>query len=138
MNQENKQPDSEVRTARPFFLSILCVALFVYAAFMTLLFVLSLVYNQWLREVVTDYFNTPGSSGQRILLIGLFGLVMHIVLLSGSWLMWRLKRLGYFLTLAVFILLIIMPFIFGVGSWFSTLIYVLAILLFSVYYRIFS
>ena len=123
---------------RPYLLSVLCVALFVYSATITLIFGIALLYNSWITNVVTDYYSGFEYTTRNIVYLGIAGLIIHIFLLVSAVMLWQLKRLGYFLLIITLAALIFLPFLSGFGSWLSAIVYIIIIGLFSIYYRHYS
>jgi len=125
-------------TKRPYLLSVMCVALFVYSATITLIFGIAILYKSWITIVVTDYFSGFEFSTRNIMFLSLAGLITHISLLFSAILLWRLKRLGYFFLILTLATLILLPYLVGFGNRLSAIVYVILIGLFSIYYRRYS
>ena len=128
----------EVITTRPFFLTLLCISLFVYSGTISILFIVSLVFKSWIDTVVTDYYSGQILTMNNLLLVRIIGLTLHTLLFISGLLIWKLKRWGLLLMAAVFAFIIISSFIFGIGNWLSTIVYIIITGLFTIYYRIYS
>jgi hypothetical protein len=120
---------------RPFLLSILCIAIFVYAGFLAFLFLLSVIFNGWITATLIDFFPEKTFSGRFILLISLIGLILNTVSVIGVYYLWKLRKAGFFLYLISNLIFIFLPFVVGYGNLYSSAILILILLLISIYYR---
>lgn len=120
---------------RPFFLSILCVIVFVYSTLFILLFLSGGIFNNWITTVLNDFLNDDLYEKQFILTLSVSGLVLYSLSFISALLIWRLKRIGFYLYSLSSLALIIIPFFFNLGSWISSGILILMILSFAIYFR---
>ena len=120
---------------RPFFLSILCVIVFVYSTLFILLFLSGAIFNNWITSVLNDFLNDDLYEKQFILILSVSGLVLYSLSFISVLFIWRLKRLGFYIYASSSIALIIIPFFFNLGSLISSVILMLMILAFAIYFR---
>jgi hypothetical protein len=130
MEDENK-----ILQKRPFFLSALCVGVFVYTISMTFFFLSGIVFSKWINGVLDDFLTRKDLSGNVILYIGIGGFALYSISLLGIILIWKLKRTGFYLFAISTVFIVLLPFIFGFGSYISTLINLLVIILLGSFYN---
>ena len=133
-----EQPETITTANRPFMLSLLCITLMVYAATLVVIFFLLLIFNNWVTQVVSDYFSRQSINRNEILIISSIGFVLHVGLFLSGILLWKLKKKGFYLMVVCFAILALLPFIFGFGSWLSIIIYGLMVVLVSLFYKKYS
>ncbi len=120
---------------RPFFLSILCMAIFVYAGFLALLFLLALIFNTWVTSTLDNFFPEKTLTGTPVIIISLFGFLLNVVSLIGAQFLWKLRRLGFYFYLISNLIFVFFPFVIGYGNLYSAIILIIIPLLLSLYYR---
>lgn len=134
-NEKNNDSQPQVKHQRPFLLSVLLLALFVYSGLMSLLFLLALIYTHWLTDVVNDYLGNTEVQQQGVLLLSVAGFILHLVSLTGIIFMLRMKRIGFYLFVTAVLLIIVLPFFFGYGSIYSAIIFLLTIIFLGFFYQ---
>jgi hypothetical protein len=82
---------------RPFFLTALCLASFIFFGLISLLLLVSLLYSGSFRNLINTYV-----TGAPVSFVGVFFVLLLMCLLTaaaftGTLLMWRLKRKGFFI-----------------------------------------
>lgn len=122
-------------TQRPFFLSILCVIVFVYSTLFIFLFLSGGIFNNWITTVLNDFLNDDLYEKQFILILSVSGLILYSLSFIGALFIWKLKRIGFYVYSLSSIALIIIPFYYNIGSWISSIILILMILSFAIYFR---
>lgn len=131
-----KKTDTSVN--RPFFLSILCISLFVYTGVLSLIFLLSILFNKWISNTLSDFFPEKQIEDSNILMICMVAFVLCATSFISTFLMWKLKRTGLYLFAISSLLFLFFPFIFGFGNYYSLAILGVIIVLLFLYYRRFK
>ncbi len=130
--EEQKIP---IKPTRPFLLSILCVALFVHSATLTIIFLLATFFNGWIFSMLQDYFPEKNINNSSVLMLSLLGFVLNGLAFTGIYNMWKLKRSGLYLYSAASLVFILFPFFLGFGNLASIIIIVVLIGLLFLFYR---
>lgn len=139
MHETETPPAAEIKVKpRPFLLSIVCMALFVYTATLSLIFLFSILFNNWISKTLAVYFPEREIENGNILVLSAIAFVLASTSFVGTYLIWRLKRAGLYLFSITSLLLLALPFLFGFGNPYSLLIMGVIILLLFLYYRRFK
>jgi hypothetical protein len=82
---------------RPFLLTVICLFSFIFFGLIAVLFLLALIYSGSITDMVLKYApeNSPGRITILFYILG--GFLLHALSLTGTLLMWKMKRLGYLL-----------------------------------------
>ena len=120
---------------RPFFLSILCIAIFVYAGFLAALFLFALLFNIWVTITLEGFFPEKNLITNNVILISIIGLILNIVSIFGAIFLWKLRRKGFYIYLFSNLIFILLPFFIGYGNIYSSTILVIMLLLITIFYR---
>lgn len=120
---------------RPFFLSILCIAIFVYAGFLAALFLFALLFNIWVTITLEGFFPEKNLITNNVILISIIGLILNIVSIVGAIFLWKLRRKGFYIYLFSNLIFILLPFFIGYGNIYSSTILVIMLLLITIFYR---
>jgi len=83
---------------RPVVLTILCLFSFVYFSALSFLFFMGSFWSGWVTQVTNQYSPPEMYSKNQILFTFLAGFTLHLTALTGTVLIWKLKRPGYYLT----------------------------------------
>lgn len=131
-------PDIPVKSkskTRPFILSVLCIALFVYSVTLSLIFLFSMVFNKWISNTLAIYFPERQIESGNIFFLSLVGFVLAGSSFIGTYLIWRLRRAGLYIFSIMSLLLLAFPFLFGFGNLYSLLIIGFMIVLLFAFYK---
>ncbi len=129
--EEPRQP----MTKRPFLLTLICLFSFVLFGFISILFFLALFYSGWITEVVNKYTPENMESRTKMLAFILGGFLLHATSLTGTVLLWQMKRKGYII-FAVSGLIITAYQLFQTKiSFLTTAVYIVLIILFGIFYK---
>ncbi len=120
---------------RPFFLSILCVIVFVYSALFILMFISVVLFHNWITTILNDFLSGEGFNDQFIFILSLAGTLLYGLSFLGAYFIWKLKRFGFYLYALSSIALITAPYFFNLGSIISSIILIVLILSFALYYK---
>lgn len=131
----NEDAENKKDIQRSFFLSILCVVVFVYSTLFILLFLSGIIFNNWITSVLNDFLNDDIYKKQFILGFSATGSFLYGLSFAGAFLIWRLKRFGFYIYTFSSIALIIIPFIFNLESWVSSVILILMIFAFASFFK---
>ena len=132
---QNKEVPAEVKRGRPLLLGLLCISSFVLFGFISILFLLSVFYSGWIRDVINQYTTHEGYTKLQILFITMSGFILHGSAFAGVIQMWRLKRSGYYI-FSIASLIISLYDLFQHTIPFSyTAIYIALVILFGIFYR---
>ncbi len=123
------ESSQQIISKRPFFLSILCIAIFIYAGFLALLFLFALIFNTWVTSTLNDFFPEKTLNSNNVVLISLIGFVLNIVSVAGAIYLWKLRKIGFYLYLLSNLIFIFFPFLIGYGNLYSAAILILILLL---------
>lgn len=131
----NENQELSSNTQRPFILSILCVAIFSYSILFLLLFLTAIFFNNWITNVLNDFLSVGEVQRNSILMLSIVGVILYSMSFYGAYLIWKLKRKGFYYYLISSALIIILPFIFQFGNIVSVAVLLLMILLILLYFR---
>lgn len=120
---------------RPFFFSVICFSIFIYSGFLSLLFLLALINNNWVTQILIEYFPEKSISSTSVFLLSSAFLVLNILSFSGTYLLWKMRRTGFFIFLFATLVIIALPFILGYGNLISSAILLIVVLLIAIYYN---
>lgn len=120
---------------RPVFLSVICLFSFVFFLILTMLFLISLFFSGRISDVIMTYLPEEEMTKTQVFLFITAGLVLHGSALTGTVLIWKLKKAGY-LFLGIPCLIMASYQLFQPQITVAmTGIYILMILLFGLFYR---
>jgi len=127
----------EVKSAirRPFFLSILCVAIFSYSTLFFLFFLTGILFNGWITSVLNDFLTEGAVQQSSILILSIVGIFLYSMSFLGAILIWKLQRKGFYIFLFSSFLTICLPYLFHFGNVISTVTLLTLILLILFYFR---
>lgn len=129
------ESSEQINTSRPFFLSILCIAIFVYAGFLTFLFLLSIIFNLWVTNTLLDFLPEKTLSNGLVLIISILGFVVNGISVLGAFYLWRLRKTGFYLFLISNLVFILFPFFIGYGNYYSTVILIVMLLFIALFLK---
>lgn len=133
---ENK-PENKIlpEVRRPFLLTIFCLFAFVFYGLIALLFLTGIFYSGWITELFNKYTPENSTSGRIMLLFMTSGFLLHGSSFTGTVMMWKLKKRGYFI-FGISGLIIAAYQLFQTRiSFITTLVYILLILIFGLFYK---
>ena len=120
---------------RPFFLSILCVAIFSYSTLFILLFLTGILYNKWITKVLNDFLTVGEVHPNSILILSIVGIILYSLSFLGAFFIWKLKRKGFYFYLISSLLIISLPYLFHFGNVISTIILLSLVVLVLAHFR---
>ena len=120
---------------RPFFLSILCFSVFVYSAVFILIFLATAIFNNWIYYVLNDYLPENGVEKSVILWLSLTGIALYGGSFLGAFLIWRMKRSGFYIFLSASALIALLPYLFDFGSIINMIVFSMLAVAFAFFYR---
>ncbi len=120
---------------RPLLLSILCIFFFVQSALLSFLFLAATYNNLWLTTVVNNY--TVGHDYGRIpvLLFTIGGFTLNGLIFIGTYFIWQLKKKGLVIIFISVFLVLLFTFIINAGSILNYLVYILLLVLLSLFHN---
>jgi len=124
-----------LKAQRPFFLSILCVAIFSYSTLFILIFLTGVLFNSWITNVLNDFLIEGEVERNSILLFSITGIILYSLSFYGAFIIWKLKRNGFYIFLTSSFLIIFLPYLFHFGNLISGVVLLMLILLILMYYR---
>jgi hypothetical protein len=127
--------ETEPVRQRPFLLSIFCVSLFVYTGTLSLVFLLSVVFNNWVSHTVDDFFQERTVNSGLILLLSLAGLLLNGLSFFAVFSIWNMRKYGLYLLAGSSLLFLMLPFFLGFGNTNSILIMGAVNIILFLYYR---
>lgn len=136
-NETDQKSDGGIKKAenRPVFLTILCLSTFVFFAIVSVLSLAGIFYSDWITGVTNKYLPEDKYSNAEFRILFISGFLLHAMALSGTILIWRLKRIGYYFT-AISCLIIACYQLFNTTTAItSTATYVILIFLFGIFYK---
>jgi hypothetical protein len=93
----SKGTGNETSVKRPFILTLLCLFSFVFFGLMTIVFLFALFYSGSITDMVLRYSPENPSAGITVGVYIVGGFILHAIAFSGIILIWRLKKIGYWL-----------------------------------------
>ena len=131
----DEEQEIKSNVQRPFFLSILCVAIFSYSTLFILLFLTGTLYNGWITKVLNDFLTDGEIHHNSILIISLAGIILYSLSFVGAFFIWKLKRKGFYIYLISSLLIISLPYLFHFGNLISTIVLLVLIVLILLHFR---
>lgn len=131
--QEDQEYKPQVQ--RPFFLSILCVAIFTYSTLFILFFLTGIIFNSWITNVLNDFLSVGEVQQNTIFMLSSVGIILYGMSFYGAYLIWKLKRKGFYLYLLSSALIVLLPYLFNFGNKISAIVLLILILLILIHIR---
>ena len=128
---ENLIPENK----RPFFLSILCVVVFVYSVVFVLIFTALAAFNNWFRYVLTDFMPELEIEKSKIIWFAVTGIIYYALSFTGAYLMWKMKRMGLFIYVAASAMISAVPYLFGLGGITNVMVFSILVIAFMFFFR---
>ena len=100
MDKEPRQasvPEPVQVKSRPVLLTVLCLFSFVYFALLSFLFFIFVFYSGRIAVVRNLYIPEDKFTGSQLLFILVAGFLMHLAAFAGTFLIWFLRRAGFWL-----------------------------------------
>ncbi|MCD4698468.1 MAG: hypothetical protein K8S16_19755 [Bacteroidales bacterium] len=116
-------------------LTLLCISGFVYFGLVFILLFVLLLFSGWATSILVDYYPDNDISLTRVVITGSLVALLHATAFIGIFYLWKLKKTGYYIIMITTLLIIILPYLFGFGNWQSTLIYIVFIILLSLFFK---
>jgi hypothetical protein len=135
MEENTNSGNKEIIERRPFFLSILCMVVFVYSTFFILILSTGLIYRNWITGVLNDFAQSRQFETSSVILFSVSGVFLYGLSFAGALLMWRIKKIGYYLYVFSSAMIFLIPLFFGFENITNVIIFSVLIILFSLYYR---
>lgn len=131
------ETEDQIQNAqRPFFLSILCFSVFVYSIVFILIFLFTIIFHNWVFNVLNDFLPGNGIDRQIIFYLSITGAILYIGSFIGALFIWNLKKSGYFIYTLSTIFTISLPYLFGYGSIINLITLSILVLGFSFYFKL--
>ena len=131
----DEEQEIKSNVQRPFFLSILCVAIFSYSTLFILLFLTGILYNNWITKVLNDFLTVGEVQPISILLLSIVGIILYSLSFLSAFFIWKLKRKGFYFYLISSLLIISLPYLFHFGNVISTIVLLLLVILILAHFR---
>jgi hypothetical protein len=141
MDEEIKQKDTgnnQPLRPRPILLSALCLFSFVCFGLVALLFLTGLFNTGRITGVMLQYMPSGNYSKAQTFLVFSAGFLLHGLALTGIFLMWNLRKAGYYFLGIPCLIIASCQLINPLAPILSTAIYIFLILLFGLFYRRFD
>ena len=123
------------KAQRPFFLSILCVAIFSYSILFILVFLTGIFFNSWITKVLNDFLADGNVKHTYIIILSIIGIILYSMSFIGVFLIWKLRRKGFYIFLFSSFLIVALPYLFHFGNVVSAIVLLILNLLILIYYR---
>lgn len=137
MNDGNASsaPPNPVNGKRPVLLTALCLFSFVFFGMIALLLVISLFYAGFFRSLLNTYLAgaTLTTSGVFLIIASLF--IVYACAFTGTLLMWRLRRKGFYIFTGAVVVLGVFQLFSNDFSFLSASILIILLLLFGLFFR---
>ena len=132
---KNVEETGAVKPKRPFLLTLIGLFSFTYFGFISFLFLLVLFNSGWITEVLNKYLPESVKSRTGIFMLILAGFVLHALAITGSAMIWWMKKSGYII-FAISCLIITSYQLFQTKvSFLTTGIYIVLILVYGLFYK---
>lgn len=123
------------KAQRPFFLSILCVAIFTYSSLFILVFLIAIFFNSWIAGVLNDFLANGNVNHSYLIILSVVGIVLYSMSFYAALLIWKLRRKGFYIFLLSSFLIIAFPYLLHFGNVISAIVLLILNLLILIYYR---
>jgi len=135
MDLHHNKPSPLPKHDRPFLMTILCLFSWVYFGLLFALFITGLIYSGWVTDAINLYTDVSQYSKIGVSLVLGISSVMFLLALTGSVLLWKMRRPGLYV-FGISALLLICLQIYRPGLSFSGAgISIALFILFALYYR---
>lgn len=135
MTEESADKSLEKISRRPFFLSILCIAIFVYSGFLSIIFLFAILFKEWVTNTMLDFFPEKTFTSAYILFFSAIGFLITSTSFIGGYFLWKLKKIGFYLYLTSNLIFIFLPFFIGDGNLYSAAILIIILLLILIFIK---
>jgi hypothetical protein len=138
MDEELKPDEAGITLTfkpRPLLLTILCLVSFVYFALLSLFFFTGLFNAGWITRVTNQYVTTENYSKTQVLLVFGSGFLLHALAFTGTLLIWKLHKAGYYFLGLSCLIIATYQLINPLTAITSTAIYIFLILIFGIFYN---
>ena len=115
MSQEVEKERRE-NQHRPFLLSVFCVALFIYTGILTLVFLLAVIFNNWISHTVDDFFLERTVTRSSIIALSLVAFLLSGLSFYSVFAVWHLKKHGLYTLAMSTMIFLLFPFFLGFGN----------------------
>jgi len=132
------EKENDIVQHRPFILSILCIALFVYTGILSLVFLFSIIFNNWISNTISDFFPERNIENRSILILSVIGFLLNGISFFSTYTIWKLRKSGLYLFSVASILFLIYPFFLGFGNYYSVVVMIVIVGLLFLFYRRFK
>ncbi|MBI9037560.1 MAG: hypothetical protein JEY97_05445 [Bacteroidales bacterium] len=131
-----KQNDtSKTAKNRPIFLSVLCFIIFTYCGVLIILFLSGIFNISWITKMLNEYSQEISFSITEVLFYSILGLLVFSVMFFGAIKLWYLKKYGFYAFSISNLIIIAFQIFTSNFNWFSIIISLLFIFLFSLFYK---
>jgi hypothetical protein len=131
----SSEENLEKRIQRPFLLTILCIAFLVYSSFLTILFLLAIFSNNWITDVLVDYFPERVVTPSFVLFFSLIGFISYLSSTIGTILMLKMRKIGFYIYFIATLVIVMIPHLMNYGNWYASGIFICLTILFAIYHR---
>jgi len=121
--------------SRPVFLTTLCLFSFIYFGLLSILFLFAIVYSGSITGVLDQYGHKEIYSSMNIRIVFAAGFVLNIAGFTGSVLLWKLRKTGYYLVAGVCAVFAVFLAFRPDVAWISTSIYILLLGFFGIFFK---
>jgi hypothetical protein len=129
------EKSENLKSSRPFLLSLVSVFSFIFFGIITLLFLLALFNVSWILDITEKYLpDSDFSKGKAVFYI-IAGFLLHSIALAGIIYIWKGRKTGYYLFSISSILLASFQLLSNKISVLTTAVYISLVLLFGIFYR---
>jgi len=115
--------------------TVLCVFSWVFFAGLAAVFLVASLYGKWIADLVRLYLPDTSLNEWLSRCIFFTGFLLHAISFTGTILLWKQRRLGYYLVAVPSLLVAAVHLFQPQISWLFTSLYILLIVFFGLYYR---
>jgi len=131
----NQSENTTLSGTKPFILSLLCFAVFVYSAFFILMFATGIFFRGWITRVLNDYVPERNLTSSVIMIVCFAAIVLYGLSFLGALLMWKQKMKGLLIYIISCVLIIVIPYLYGIGNFITVIVFAVMTISFALFYR---
>jgi hypothetical protein len=116
-------------------LTVLCLIAYVFFGFLSVLFLTGAMYSEWISMVTNQYMPEEQYTTTELRFVFLAGFMLHFSALIGAVFIWRLKISGYYILGIACLVIAAYQLLSPNFTAASTIIYILFLIGFGIFYR---
>jgi hypothetical protein len=135
MDESQPREDNVLKVSRPFMLTLLCVFSLVFYGLISLLFLVAAFYPGSIARAINIYIPEGTVSSQRVIMIAIAGFCLHAFAMAGTVMILKMMKKGYIVFGIASLIISVYQLFQDKISFLTTLVYIVCIILFGLFYK---